>query len=889
MKLISCQIINFGKLHNFNWQFKPGLNTIFAENGWGKTTLTAFIVVMFYGFENEHKRNLVDNERKRYRPWQGGAYGGKLVFATAGKKYLLERTFGVRPKEDHFALYDAVTNLPSNDFSSKLGEELFGIERASFENTLFIAQQNCQTDVTPGINAKIGNLASEQADMNSYQLVQEKFKDYLNHLTPKRKTGELYQLRAKIAKIKVDLERQPAIMEQVKENKQQLAVFKQQYEQLQQEQLKLQETLRQSSQNQDQQLLQKKYQLLNEQKLKSEKKIKLIKQNFLGEVPTLTEIEQQQKIAEQIKIIKKTTAESFTIAAHERLEGFKQRRFSQLTAAKLTEMTAKNRQLQILKQQQQSKLSDIELTRLRAAQIKFSQHAVTESELEHLTGLISQRQSLLSQLEKQQLAWQTWQQATTGEYRRSRSNTPTKSPFWILGSVLSFVLGILLFKSSLIFSICLILLGILILGWKFSSSTSNTTEKSAPQLSELEMQIKDLKQQIEKITLQLKQKLQQLDFDWPLATAATELAKLKSEYLDFQQLQQRQDQTISAADLKQQQMLQTELANFLNYYQAPKKETTNSEYSILLQQLQYEFQEYQQLLQKALQVQSDQQRQQQLLQEQQRFFVELQQPISQSSATLQEIRDQVLALQQQQQQLDNIKVEIADFISKNKLTQPKGDQAVAEETSSLSKLTEKLTLLKQQADQKRTQCWQINDHLDKLQQQVVWFEELAEQRDELQQKESQLFTRYQTLMATSKYLAAAKNNFSARYMNPIMQNFKHYYQQLTQESAQQYRLDAELNLTAGAYGKQHQLELLSEGYQDLLGICRRLSLIDAMYQQEKPLIIFDDPFVNLDAEKLHGGLNLLQELVKDHQVIYLTCHTSRTIEKNITSLKLPTE
>jgi len=55
----------------------------------------------------------------------------------------------------------------------------------------------------------------------------------------------------------------------------------------------------------------------------------------------------------------------------------------------------------------------------------------------------------------------------------------------------------------------------------------------------------------------------------------------------------------------------------------------------------------------------------------------------------------------------------------------------------------------------------------------------------------------------------------------------------------------------------------------------RLALVDAMYQEEKPFLILDDPFVNLDQEKVAAGNELLKEVAEEYQVIYFTCHDSR--------------
>ncbi len=203
MVIRNIHVQNFGKLQNFELNLSEGLNEICAENGFGKTTLSDFILVMFYGFEGETKRkNLLENQRKRYLPWQGGCYGGSITFEQNGKLYRLERTFGKAVKEDTFRLYDAVTMLKTTDFSANIGEELFHIDRDSFAKTAFMGQKNIQTEATAGIQAKIGNLASEMADLGNYETVEAKIKDCLNKMSPSRKTGDIFKLKSEIAVLK---------------------------------------------------------------------------------------------------------------------------------------------------------------------------------------------------------------------------------------------------------------------------------------------------------------------------------------------------------------------------------------------------------------------------------------------------------------------------------------------------------------------------------------------------------------------------------------------------------------------------------------------------------------------------------------------------------------
>lgn len=107
VKIISCYVENFGKLHDYSVDFSDGLNIVCEENGWGKSTFAAFVRAMFYGLEGERKRNLLENERKRYKPWQGGVFGGKLTFEIQGKTYQISRVFYDKEANDEFELRDA--------------------------------------------------------------------------------------------------------------------------------------------------------------------------------------------------------------------------------------------------------------------------------------------------------------------------------------------------------------------------------------------------------------------------------------------------------------------------------------------------------------------------------------------------------------------------------------------------------------------------------------------------------------------------------------------------------------------------------------------------------------------------------------------------------------
>ena len=193
MKLISCHIENFGHLRNYDHIFAEGLNVFLHENGWGKSTLASFLCAMFYGMPGARKRKTVENEREKFRPWQGGTYGGRLLFETDGRIYEMIRTFGRRASEDTFELRDAETNLPDFAFSSAIGQELFALDRESFLRTAMTGQQDCTSYATDSIQALLADLSGQTGDLGNYDDAMKRLSDAAAALTPKRRSGSLYR------------------------------------------------------------------------------------------------------------------------------------------------------------------------------------------------------------------------------------------------------------------------------------------------------------------------------------------------------------------------------------------------------------------------------------------------------------------------------------------------------------------------------------------------------------------------------------------------------------------------------------------------------------------------------------------------------------------------
>lgn len=142
MRILSCYVAGFGRLVEQRFDFTQNPTVIKADNGWGKTTLAAFLESMLFGLDASRNKSLSENPRVKYEPWSGGAFGGSLVFEVGGEKYRIERSFGKTPSADNAKIYDKNNMLfyGFGDRAERLGEALFGVDRESYRKTAYIPQ-----------------------------------------------------------------------------------------------------------------------------------------------------------------------------------------------------------------------------------------------------------------------------------------------------------------------------------------------------------------------------------------------------------------------------------------------------------------------------------------------------------------------------------------------------------------------------------------------------------------------------------------------------------------------------------------------------------------------------------------------------------------------------
>lgn len=183
------------------------------------------------------------------------------------------------------------------------------------------------------------------------------------------------------------------------------------------------------------------------------------------------------------------------------------------------------------------------------------------------------------------------------------------------------------------------------------------------------------------------------------------------------------------------------------------------------------------------------------------------------------------------------------------------------EKEKLEKLAENL----QTARGERAKLLQVVEQIPEMEDQIG---RLTEQRKEAESSCA-------VLDKTLELMETAKNNLSNQYVGGVERNFAAYMQELLGSDFGSTLVDHDLTIHVDEKGEAREIDYFSAGTIDSILLCMRLALVDALFKQEKPFILLDDPFVNLDDEHTKSALQMLQEIAQNRQVIYMVCNSSR--------------
>lgn len=139
MVITELYIKNFGKFTEEHFRLHDGVQVIYGENEFGKSTIHAFIRAMLFGLERGRGKAAAKDDFTRYEPWDNpGSYAGVMRFVCGGRSFRLERRFDRGGKSASLVCEDDGEELSveHGDLDMLLG----GMTPALFDSTVSVGQ-----------------------------------------------------------------------------------------------------------------------------------------------------------------------------------------------------------------------------------------------------------------------------------------------------------------------------------------------------------------------------------------------------------------------------------------------------------------------------------------------------------------------------------------------------------------------------------------------------------------------------------------------------------------------------------------------------------------------------------------------------------------------------
>ena len=754
MKLLSLYIDNFGKISDYKYDFNDKLNTIYEENGWGKTTLTVFIKAMLYGLDK--------SERTKYTPWKNlTSFGGSLVISVGKNEYRIERSFSPkRASNDVLKVYDLKTGLEKK-IDGVLGENFLNLNMDSFERSVFIPEHDLSSGFGSDIEAKLANLIGGTNDSQSFEEAIALLKEREHELKLNSKKGliidkkkELFELENEIDSSEDKLNNLPSL----EKNKESLT---KELEYLTKERKDIQDRIVESSKNQEKRA-----------------KLDLI-----------------EKFDNDIAIAEKNLSDNNAV-----FNGIV------VTADEVLDIRSKNKTLESLRLEYEVLKKNIKVPIKYESLSKDMNESnfPTDEKISYISSMVDKYNNIKSVV-------------------MAHSIIPKKKkPF--LGILLT-VLGGLMFASGVAFLLLKLFnvfnywvpaigLGIGSIFTFIGALAAFVVNNSKNQNNLVGGNVKAYDFELRETEVILREffskyHLYTSDFSNNLYIVRSNMEKYRDARAEY-------DEVMKANSTLENRIknLDNEINHFLGQFNSSPNLTVEERIGELNTHI----------------------RNQEML------FL-----------TLMEKRD-----------------------AKTFYIKSNGLDNITEVDESVDELNKKLEELDNKILEYNKSINLVNQEIMEIENESTNVDDLIVNRTELLNEIKKLENEYRILELSVTYLTKSQNTLLEKYVRPMKDSVNKYVNILL-DSNKEYSLDINFNFKFITNDGLKDIANYSKGYQAIISLCMRLALIDCLYPNEKPFVIFDDPFINFDDNKLKLCKGLIKDISKQYQTIYFTCHESRKI------------
>ena len=864
MRLLNLHVENFGALHDYRLEFSRGLQVLHHENGWGKSTLAVFIKAMFFGLPATSKRSLDENERKKYTPWQGGAFGGSLEFECAKGKFRIERSFGDKEKDDSFALYDLSTKRPSEAYSERVGAELFGIDASGFERSVYLSQRALDSKGgNAEISARLGNLLDDVDDIGSYDVAREILEKRRRHYVMTGNRGAVAALEQEIPERERELEDCRRKEEALQVQESELNELREQLEAM--EKLLLEnraEMQRAALAREHAALIERKNAMLNELSELSRQK-RVLRDFFGGFPPSTQEFEHQVGLFEKIKETRaRLSAIPETPSEPEQRAALKRAYPSGVpTSAELELWFKENEELR----QTVSRLEALQRVRgAEETEERFPKGAPSASRIEAANASLGQIDRL-----RADIADADQRQNDFSGVRRF--SIPSAVCFGI-GAIL---MGIFLLVQNIPVALAigggallLAAVALLAVSLVMNGKKKKLDKALAEQIAEWEAQCKKAEGAVKSLLE---------EYGMSVASPAASLAELSLLTAQYRERQSRQSALMEEGRSLEQRRralsagIRSALSRFVKL--AEFKNDYSAELNILRRDgellLRLEQEERKRLYDRAAAEAVLEDLNRQFMPFLRRYDPKGAYQPNECLEIIGEKREEYVRVCKEITRREN---DLKLFIAEKKL-----DEISAEAPTSYERLVEQEKALGEKIAELQRKKTVVKSTMDRLRADVDRIPELTAQIDRAREQLRVSKANYDTIVHTMALLEDSKAALSTRYLDGMQDSFADFLAMLVGDEAPESMMDDSFEVRMQGGGKTRTMESFSRGWRDAVQFCIRLSLTEALFAEgaEKPFLLLDDPFVNLDDARMGAARRMLNQLAESYQIVYMVCHKDR--------------
>ena len=188
LNIARLEVVSFGKLKNLVLEPGKGVNVLTAPNESGKSTLAAFLKFVFYGFTDGRKKELAENDKKLYTPWDTPLAEGSVTLWVGEKLYRVSRSSS--GTKETCVLTEVATGrtLPAGEVP---GELLFGVSEEVFSRTLFFRQLTLPQSKDGVLAEQLQNVAVSAEEQTSSKKAMERLTKAKNELKGRAGSGKI--------------------------------------------------------------------------------------------------------------------------------------------------------------------------------------------------------------------------------------------------------------------------------------------------------------------------------------------------------------------------------------------------------------------------------------------------------------------------------------------------------------------------------------------------------------------------------------------------------------------------------------------------------------------------------------------------------------------------